>query len=84
MTEQIARNPKQVGAAVRRRRRAQGMNQEDVGKKTHLRQATISDLEAGEAGTLLRTLFSVLTALNLELVIRPRTKASTDKIEEMF
>ena len=84
MTEQLARTPKQIGAAVRRRRRTLGMNQKDVGTKTHLRQATISGLEAGEAGTQLRTLFGVLTALNLELVIRPRTKASTDKIEEMF
>ncbi len=84
MTEQIARTPKQIGAAVRRHRRALRMNQKDVGKKTQLRQATISGLEAGEAGTQLRTLFGVLTALNLELVIRPRTQASTDKIEEMF
>jgi len=84
MSEQIARTPKQIGAAVRRRRRALGMNQKDVGTKTQLRQATISGLETGEAGTQLRTLFGVLTALNLELVIRPRTKASTDKIEEMF
>lgn len=84
MTEQIARTSKQIGAAMRRRRRALGMNQKDVGTKTQLRQATISGLEAGEAGTELRTLFGVLTALNLELVIRPRTKASTDKIEEMF
>lgn len=84
MTEQIARTSKQIGAAVRRRRRALGMNQKDVGTKTLLRQATISGLEAGEAGTQLRTLFSILTALNLELVIRPRTKASTDKIEDLF
>lgn len=84
MTEQIARTPEQIGAAIRRHRRALGINQNDVSTKTHLRQATISELEAGEAGTQLRTLFNVLTALNLELVIRPRTKASTDKIEDMF
>lgn len=84
MTEQIARTPKQIGAAVRRHRRALGINQKDVGEKTHLRQATISGLEAGETGIQLRTLFGVLTALNLELVVRPRTKASTDKIEDIF
>jgi HTH-type transcriptional regulator/antitoxin HipB len=60
------------------------MKQMDVGEKTNLRQATISALEAGEPGTQLRTLFDVLTALDLELVIRPRTKASTEKIEDMF
>ena len=84
MTEQIARTTKQIGAAIRRRRRALGLNQKDVGKKTNLRQATVSGLEAGEVGTQLRTLFGVLTALDMELVIRPRTKASTDKIEELF
>ena len=84
MTEQIARTPKQIGAAVRRCRRTLGINQQDLGKKTQLRQATISGLEAGEPGTRLRTLFDVLTALNLELVLRLRTKASTDKIEAMF
>jgi len=84
MTEQIARTPKQIGAAIRRRRRTLGLNQQAIGQKTNLRQATISGLEAGEAGTQLRTLFDVLTALNLELVIRPRTKASTDRIEELF
>jgi HTH-type transcriptional regulator/antitoxin HipB len=84
MNDQIARTPKQVGDAVRRRRRSQGLNQKDVGDKTKLRQATISGLEAGEPGTQLRTLFDVITALDLELVIRPRTKASNEKIEELF
>jgi len=84
MTDQIARTPKQVGNAVRRRRRSQGLKQKDLGEKTNLRQATISALEAGEPGTQLRTLFDVLTTLDMELVIRPRTKASTDELEELF
>ena len=84
MNEQIARSPKQVGDAMRRRRRSQGLNQTDLGNKTRLRQATISGLEAGEPGTQLRTLFDVITALDLELVIRPRTKATNEKIEELF
>jgi len=84
MADQIARTPKQVGNAVRRHRRMKGMRQEDLGAKTRLRQATISGLEAGEPGTQLRTLFAVLTALDLELVIRPRTKISNEKIEDLF
>jgi HTH-type transcriptional regulator / antitoxin HipB len=84
MTDQIARTPKQVGDAVRRRRRSQGLKQKDLGEKTNLRQATISALEAGEPGAQLRTLFDVLTTLDMELVIRPRTKTSTDEIEELF
>jgi HTH-type transcriptional regulator/antitoxin HipB len=84
MTDQIARTPKQVGEAVRRRRRSLGMTQKDLAGKTSLRQATISDVEAGEPGTQLRTLFAVLAALDMEVVARPRTKASTGKIEELF
>ena len=83
MADQIARTPKQVGDAVRRRRRALGMTQNDIAGKTNLRQATISDVEAGESGTL-RTLFDLLTALDMEVVVRPRTKESTDKIEDLF
>lgn len=45
MTEQIARTPKQIGAAVRRRRRAMGMNQKDVGTKTQLAQAYFQEQE---------------------------------------
>jgi len=84
MVDQIARTPKQVGDAVRRHRRSQRLKQKDLGEKANLRQATISGLEAGEPGTRLRTLFDVLMALDMELVIRPRTKASTDRIEELF
>ena len=83
MTDQIARTPKQVGDALRRRRRALGLTQRDLAGKSQLRQATVSAVEAGESGTL-RTLFDVLTALDMEVVVRPRTKASTDNIEDLF
>jgi len=82
--DQIARTPKQIGDALRRRRRTLNLTQKTLGTKTSLRQATISDLESGEPGTQLRTLFDVVTALNLEFVIRPRTKASAEDIETLF
>jgi HTH-type transcriptional regulator / antitoxin HipB len=84
MVDQIARNPKQAGEAVHRRRRSLGMTQKDIAGKTGLRPATISGVEAGEPGTQLRTLFDILTALDMEVVFRPRTKASTKKIEDLF
>jgi HTH-type transcriptional regulator/antitoxin HipB len=84
MTEQITRTPQQVGAVLRRRRRALGLVQLDLGRQTGSRQSTISSLEAGAAGTRLRTLFDALAALDLELVIRPRTKAPADTIEDAF
>ncbi len=81
--DQIARTTKQLGAAIRRRRRQTGLSQTELGARTNLRQATISALENGEPGTQLRTLIDVMTALGLEMVIRERSKAATD-IEDIF
>ena len=81
--EQIARTSKQIGAAIRRRRRFLNLSQGDLGAKTRLRQATISALESGEPGARLRTLIDVMVALGLELVIRERSKAE-GKIEDFF
>jgi HTH-type transcriptional regulator/antitoxin HipB len=73
--EQISRNPKQIGEAVRRIRRKGKISQRELGDKVGVRQATISSLESGEPGTQLRTLMDVLAALGLELVIRRRANA---------
>ncbi len=81
--EQIARTSRQIGAALRRRRRSMNLRQSDIGSRTNLRQATISALENGEAGTQLRTLINVLTALDLELVVRERSNAGAE-IEDLF
>lgn len=80
--EQIARTPKQLGAAIRRHRRRTGLTQTRLGEQTQLRQATISALENGEAGTQLRTLLDVLAALGLEIVVRERS--SGRDIEDVF
>lgn len=80
----IARSPKQVGAGVRRYRRQKDLSQISVAQLMDVRQATVSKLEAGEPGTQLRVLMDALAALDLELVIRPRTKTSAKDIEDLF
>jgi HTH-type transcriptional regulator/antitoxin HipB len=82
--DQIARTSAQIGAAVRRRRRQMTISQEELGNRIRLRQATISKLEAGEPGTRIKTLLDALGALGLEIVIRPRTTATSREIEEIF
>lgn len=82
--EQIARTAKQIGAIIQRQRRRANLTQNTLGTKTSLRQATISKLETGEPNTRLGTLLDVMTALGLEIVIRPRTKASSQDIEDLF
>jgi HTH-type transcriptional regulator/antitoxin HipB len=60
------------------------MTQLGLGDKMHVRQATVSKLEAGEPATQLRTLLDAMAALNLELVVRPRTSASAHEVEDLF
>lgn len=82
--KRIARTPGQIGAIVHRERRTRGLTQAQLGAKIGRRQATISKLEKGEPATQLSTLFDVLTALNLELVIVDRSKASKTDLENLF
>lgn len=82
--EQIARNEKQLGAILRRARKQARLTQGALGNNIHLRQGTVSRLEAGEPAVQLRTLMAALSALNLELVVQPRSKASTADIEDLF
>jgi HTH-type transcriptional regulator/antitoxin HipB len=84
MTEQIARTEKQLGAILRRARKKAGRTQGAVGEQIHLRQGTLSRLEAGEPAVQLHTLMEALSALNLELVVRPRSQGRADDIEDLF
>ncbi|MCL2713743.1 MAG: helix-turn-helix domain-containing protein [Alphaproteobacteria bacterium] len=80
--DQIARTPEQIGVAVRRQRRRLGLTQTEVGAPVRLRQATISALENGARGAQLGTLCDILGALDLELVLRVRTRGPA--IEDIF
>lgn len=82
--DQIARTEKQLGALLRRARKQAGLTQTELGQKLHLRQGTVSRLEAGEPAVQLDTLIAALAALNLELVLRPRTTTDAADIENIF
>jgi HTH-type transcriptional regulator/antitoxin HipB len=84
LMDTIARTPTQLGAGIRRYRRQKNLTQGGLGDLMHARQATVSKLESGEPATQLRILTDALAALDLELVIRPRTKISTEDIERLF
>lgn len=79
----ISRTPKQIAIAIKRYRQLKGLTQAQLSEKVKMRQATISKLEAGEE-TQLKTLLDVLTALDLEIVIQPRSKSSSADIESSF
>lgn len=80
----IARTTKQLADALRRYRRSKDLSQIGLAERMQVRQATISKLEAGEPATQLRVLMDALTALDLELVIRPRTTTTVQDIEDLF
>jgi HTH-type transcriptional regulator/antitoxin HipB len=82
--DQIARNEKQLGAILRRARKQADLTQTELGQKLHLRQGTVSRLEAGEPAVQLNTLMAALAALNLELVVRSRTTIEAADIESIF
>lgn len=80
----IVRTTNQLAAVLRRSRRQKHLTQGGLGNLMGVRQATVSKLENGEPGTQLGVLIDALAALDLELVVRPRTKAPIDEIAELF
>lgn len=82
--DQIARTSTQLGAALRRQRKSLGLSQAQLGQRINLRQATVSALEGGEVDTKLTTLLDALAALDLELIVRPRSTGSAADIEALF
>ena len=81
--ESIARTPLQLGNYIRQRRRELGLTQQKLGDKVGVRQRTVSDIETS-ASARVDTVLRTLAALELELVIRPRTKGSPKDIEKLF
>lgn len=84
MSDQVVRNEKQLGAVLRRARKQERISQSGLGERVHLRQGTISRLEMGAPAVQLRTVMEVLSALKLELIVRPRTNAGSESIEDLF
>ncbi len=77
------RTQNQLGAELRRFRKKQKLTQDDLSRLVSKRQATISSLESAGSGTL-ETLFAVLSALDIELVLQPRAKSDRIKLEDIF
>ena len=80
----LARSPKQIGAVLRRHRRAQGLTQTELANRAGIRQGTVSLMESGAEGVKLSTFMDVLRGLDLEIVLQPRSKGSHSDIEDMF
>ena len=64
--------PQQLADVLRARRKHLGLTQADAGTAVGLRPKTISVLESGPERSSVRTLFRILSALELELVLQPK------------
>jgi HTH-type transcriptional regulator/antitoxin HipB len=84
MADTIARSAGQLGTAIRRARKSRALTQGRLGQLLNVRQATVSTLEKGARSTRLQTLLDALAALDLELVVRERTKGQLRDIEDIF
>ena len=74
--EPVVRSPDQLGAGLLRFRKRAGWTQQQVGERSGIKQAIVSQVELGAAGTRLGTIFKLLAGLDLELVLRNRKKTT--------
>lgn len=65
-----------VSTRLRSARRARGLSQQELAARLGLRQRQISDLERGAVDMRLSTIQNVARALDLELMLVPRTLIS--------
>lgn len=74
MRRTTAVSPLSLGSILRDKRKSMGLNQADTGKKVGIDQPTLSKVERGKSSVRLDTLFRVLAALDLELMVGDRSK----------
>tara|TARA_R110000868_G_scaffold80982_3_gene229616 strand:+ start:10676 stop:10927 length:252 start_codon:yes stop_codon:yes gene_type:complete len=80
----IARSSRQLGAAIQRARKQKGMSQTELAGLAGLRQELVSKIETGQEGTRLSSIYALLAALDLEMVIDQRSGKSAPDIEDIF
>jgi HTH-type transcriptional regulator/antitoxin HipB len=70
-----ARTPEQLGQILRGSRKRRGLTQQAAASKVGLKQATVSAIENDASAASVSTLYKLLSALGLELVVRDSTVA---------
>ncbi|URI11917.1 helix-turn-helix transcriptional regulator [Aquincola tertiaricarbonis] len=73
----VVRTSEQLGEAVRARRKALGLTQLDIAGMGNTGNRFIVELEKGKPTLQLQKVLSMLDLLGLEVVVRPKTGAST-------
>lgn len=71
-----------LGRAVRDARRRARLTQTQLAERAGTAQATVSNVERGVSAISVDTLFRLLAALELELVLRPRVARDLQSVWE--
>ena len=79
--EFVARTPGQLGQVLKNWRKQRGLTQRSVAAKVGLKQAQISVIESHDAKATVETLYKVLSALGLELMLRDKSSSDTTPTE---
>ena len=70
-------SPGDLGVLLRDMRRQQGLTQAELGKRVGLDQKRVSLLENGNPNCRLDSLFRLLSALGVALVVQPKIKLTS-------
>ncbi|MGD9599644.1 MAG: helix-turn-helix domain-containing protein [Steroidobacteraceae bacterium] len=79
--EYVARTPRQLGQILRACRKNRRLTQGTVGSRVGVRQSQISSIETRGADITVSTLYRLLAALDLELVLRDRHARNKRPVE---
>jgi HTH-type transcriptional regulator / antitoxin HipB len=71
-----ALTPSQLGAVLRGHRQTLALTQREVASKVGLLQKTVSAVEIDPSSSSIATLFKLLSALDLEMVLEPKKQVS--------
>lgn len=74
-------DPKALSVYLRDERRRRGLSQAKVGDSVGLRQGTVSKFESMPEKMQLDTLFRLLSALELELAVKPKSSALKKNVD---
>ncbi len=75
---QKATSPSILGQILKSVRVKKGLNQQQAGKLVGMTQAMVSRIERGESNARIDTLFRLLAALDMEMIVQPREKAQNE------
>ena len=82
--QNLVRTPKNLGHAIRQARREKNWTQALLAARSGVWQETISKVEAGKGGTKLDTVFALLAALDVEIMVEKRSKGVSSEFDGIF